>query len=935
MAKIRHRRFMATVVPEAVRSIVVGVLAVCIGILAPLGVFGSFGPLGPAMASAAAATPPSWSTQADFQLAPTLDSISCPTATQCVAGGIGSFERTTDGGSTWQTESLPPALGSIGQIASLSCPTTSSCVAIDDVGQGLMSSDGGVTWQASVLPLPGELTAVSCVTGSSDCVAVDVDTSTSTFASATTTDGGVTWQAGADISGIDDLSGVSCLTSTACIAVGNSAANGMTVFSTTDGGQTWKSDSTNIPDIGIPGAALGAEKLLSAVSCVAPSTCVAVGAGTNSVMFSTDGGQTWQTSTIPASFEVPASVSCASASDCVAVGSTGAPPVGGAAITSTDGGQTWQAGTLPSGTAYLDAVSCATASQCEAGGEVTSGEAEFPLVGSNDGGAAWSSQTILNTANGIQSVSCPTQSRCYAVAPNALLTTSDGGTTWTQLGLPSGVFELESISCSSALDCLLTGGVGVSNPTLSLFATTDGGTTWQERTNPFAFPPIGINPASGIVCTPTLDCVAGTVSLSGLPPNYAVSGEDAFSADGGQTWSMLPVVSGTAGSPNLPFNPTALSCTSNSSCLVTTPTVGDLTSGGLSLVTSGGSMSQVLTSNAGDVSCPTSTMCFAVGTNSGTPSTGFISTSTDAGATWQSLTLPTGLTVAGFPASIISLSGVSCSSATDCVVVGAETEGGSDFPLILTTSDGGQTWQVPAVPNTVSQLAAVSCATSVSCTAVGIAANTSGGVIIGEVPPPPDAAQVVVPSSGATLSGTTLLDGGATNTSAVTTFQYELTGGSYTNQVVATAKATFYGWLAEEANGTVGWDSTSVPNGTYTLTAVATYNDGTVVTSPGVSITVSNPAPTAQVLIPSAGATVSGTTFLDGTASYTPNITQFTYDLDGTPVGNAVASPWGWLLLNWNTTTVANGSHTLTAVATYADGATATSPGVTVTVSNP
>jgi hypothetical protein len=97
---------------------------------------------------------------------------------------------------------------------------------------------------------------------------------------------------------------------------------------------------------------------------------------------------------------------------------------------------------------------------------------------------------------------------------------------------------------------------------------------------------------------------------------------------------------------------------------------------------------------------------------------------------------------------------------------------------------------------------------------------------------------------------------------------------------------------------------------------------------------VSNPAPTAQVLIPSAGATVSGTTFLDGTASYTPNITQFSYDLDGTPVGNAIASPWGWLLLNWNTTTVANGSHTLTAVATYADGATATSPGVTVTVAN-
>jgi uncharacterized protein YjbI with pentapeptide repeats len=221
--------------------------------------------------------------------------------------------------------------------------------------------------------------------------------------------------------------------------------------------------------------------------------------------------------------------------------------------------------------------------------------------------------------------------------------------------------------------------------------------------------------------------------------------------------------------------------------------------------------------------------------------------------------------------------------------------------------------------------------TSVTCQVLDNQGNVATGTFTVSVVVP----EVLIPSNGATLSGTTILDGAVTDPSAVTTFQYELTGGSYTNQVVATAKASFYGWLAQESNGTWGWDSTSVPSGTYTLSAVVTYNDGTVVTSPGITITVSNPAPTAQVLIPSSGATVSGTTFLDGTASYTPNITQFTYDLDGAGVGNAVATMWGWLLLNWNTTTVANGAHTLTAVATYADGATATSPGVTVTVSNP
>jgi hypothetical protein len=195
---------------------------------------------------------------------------------------------------------------------------------------------------------------------------------------------------------------------------------------------------------------------------------------------------------------------------------------------------------------------------------------------------------------------------------------------------------------------------------------------------------------------------------------------------------------------------------------------------------------------------------------------------------------------------------------------------------------------------------------------------------------------VVVPSYGATLSGTATLDAVASDPSAITSVQYELTGGSYTDQVVATAKPTIYGWLAQEPNGTWGWDSTSVPNSdAYAIAAVVTYDDGTQVTSQFQGVNVSNPAPTAQVLIPSAGVTLSGTTSLDGTASYTPNITQFTYELDGTAIGNAFASPWGWLLLNWDTTAVANGSHTLTAVATYSDGATATSPGVTVTVANP
>jgi hypothetical protein len=189
---------------------------------------------------------------------------------------------------------------------------------------------------------------------------------------------------------------------------------------------------------------------------------------------------------------------------------------------------------------------------------------------------------------------------------------------------------------------------------------------------------------------------------------------------------------------------------------------------------------------------------------------------------------------------------------------------------------------------------------------------------------------MVIPSNGATLRGTVTLDGETViDPSQVATFQYELTGGSYTEHVVATATHVGLVWLARESNGTLGWDSTSVPNGTYTLTPVVNSTAGAAVT-----VTVSNPAPTAQVLIPKGGATLRGMVILDGAASYPQNVTHFTYDLDGAPIATGLPTFFGWLV-QWNATTVTNGSHNLTAVVTYGDGVTVTSPGVTVTVSNP
>jgi hypothetical protein len=185
---------------------------------------------------------------------------------------------------------------------------------------------------------------------------------------------------------------------------------------------------------------------------------------------------------------------------------------------------------------------------------------------------------------------------------------------------------------------------------------------------------------------------------------------------------------------------------------------------------------------------------------------------------------------------------------------------------------------------------------------------------------------VVLPSNSATSSGSQVLDAAASP--GVTKVQYEVSGGSLTNAVIATATPTIYGWLAT-------WNTTAVPNGTYTLQSVATQS-GLTGTSPGITITVNNANPTTTIVLPSNNATSSGNQLLDAAAS--PGVTKVQYEVSGGSLTNAViatATPtiYGWLA-NWNTTTVLNGTYTLQSVASYAGGVSGTSAPITVSVTN-
>ena len=103
----------------------------------------------------------------------------------------------------------------------------------------------------------------------------------------------------------------------------------------------------------------------------------------------------------------------------------------------------------------------------------------------------------------------------------------------------------------------------------------------------------------------------------------------------------------------------------------------------------------------------------------------------------------------------------------------------------------------------------------------------------------------------------------------------------------------------------------------------------------GGTYNVACPPPTVTLTAPAANATVTGTVTLtaDAAASttYSLTVTSVAFMVDGAAVGTVMSSPYTFM---WNSTTVANGNHTLTAVVTDSAHGTMTSAAVTANVQN-
>ncbi len=183
---------------------------------------------------------------------------------------------------------------------------------------------------------------------------------------------------------------------------------------------------------------------------------------------------------------------------------------------------------------------------------------------------------------------------------------------------------------------------------------------------------------------------------------------------------------------------------------------------------------------------------------------------------------------------------------------------------------------------------------------------------------------LTAPANGASVSGSVSVTASASDNVGVARVEFYMD-----STLASTDNASPYAYT---------WNTATATNGTHGLKAKAFDAAGNSTTSSTVSVTVSGgisdtTPPTVSLTFPINNATVSGDIELAATAADDMGVSKVEFYINGTLVGLGVPSQQaGPYVYNWNTTSVANGSHTVQARAYDAAGNSAASALVGVTV---
>ncbi len=452
---------------------------------------------------------------------------------------------------------------------------------------------------------------------------------------------------------------------------------------------------------GVPAVPGGDAQSLAAVSCSSSRYCMALGfqdvyAGTPRQLPEVDewDGNAWSNGPVPTPPRYEAlsfdAVSCASPEWCVGVGSASDSALGGdqAKIAWWNGAR-WSVQTNPHflRSTALSGVSCPSARFCLAVGAKYSNE----HTGSVDfdhpevemwNGATWSrirppvSTGLPSPSPTPAGVSCLSARFCVVVGLGTVDTAAQvwNGSDWSTETLPGGsseTYALTAVSCTSISSCVAVGSAQPDSPTgpRQPVALTWDGSTWIAETLP-TDPSLSYN-INAVSCTSTTSCVAvGDFCTSTSGCNASTVDQTVALSWNGSVWSAMD-----------------------------TPTIA------------GNSVLQ-------GVSC-SSSRCEGVGYQ-GPLNNGNILTESFAAETW---------TVTEHPPNDVTynpLSGVSCTSPSFCVAVGAYMN--QDFlRQVLIEQWNGTAWTVVPSPNSgFDPVNAVSCSNPDWCVAVGYQPGSEG-----------------------------------------------------------------------------------------------------------------------------------------------------------------------------------------------------------------
>ena len=691
---------------------------------------------------------------------------SCTSTSWCV--GVGHFDsgQTTRAplaeawnGATWKLQAAPNPTGSDSELTSVSCTSSTACVAVGFSGFApLAETWNGTVWSIQTVHDPagsshGSFAGVSC-TSATACVAVGSAIKSSTQTTVPMAEGwdgtGWTVQTTPAPAGSSSslLKGISCSSAALCTAVGqftDGANIDVTLAERLSGGH-WVVEPTPNPPSGSDGT-------LAGVSCSSTTECTAAGfsvddAGETVTLVEQSNGTAWKIITTPnaaGSFSSQlATVSCSAPTTCVAAGYSVDSAGNDVALAQKWTGGSWTITPTPgpSGASFveLDGLSCHSKTDCTAVGQAAGSGGVTTTLAEGWNGSSWKVQSTPNpggaTNGAFEAVSCTSPTSCAAVGyfvngSGVFVTLAEArsGTSWKiePTPDPTGASEslLTNVSCATAGACMAGGYSTNSAGVSTALAESWNGTSWKIQ--PTAHP-LGASDTffNGISCTSPTACTAVGFSIN-------TAGVDSSLAESwnGTTWKIQP-------SPNPPSSPSTelngISCISANACTAAGFSVNGQTGVAMTLaeVWNGISWSAATTPNpAGStgsrfasISCTSAMVCTAVGEYSGNSGGTLTLAEARNGSAWKVEATP------NRPSPFSnSLLGVSCTSTAACIAVGRSSTGVG--AQTLAEGWNGTTWTIQATANPPgafdSTLLGDSCASATSCTAVGNFGISSAG----------------------------------------------------------------------------------------------------------------------------------------------------------------------------------------------------------------